>query len=64
MWKVEDYLFSVWSQGIELELVGGNFRETDLYPLLRELSNRAVRMEWAVSESSSMSQTLAVLIRG
>lgn len=25
--------FSVWSQGMELEPVGGNDRETDLYPL-------------------------------
>lgn len=30
----------------------------------RELSKGAVRMEWAVSESSSMSQTLAVLAEG
>lgn len=52
----------MWSQGIELELVGGNYRETDLYPTVRELHNRAVRMEWAVSESN-MSQALAVLNR-
>jgi hypothetical protein len=31
-WK-KDYTFSVWSQGIELEPVGGNYRETDLYSL-------------------------------
>lgn len=29
--------FSVWSQGMELEPVGGNDRETDLYPLQENL---------------------------
>lgn len=48
----------MWSQGMELELVGGNDRDR-FVPTIREPSSRAVGTEWAASESSSLSQTLA-----
>lgn len=47
------YFFCVVS-GIELEPVGGNYRDRFVLTL-RELCKGAVRMEWAVLEQSSMS---------
>lgn len=66
IWKIEEGfgLFCVVLR-TELEPVGGNYCRDRFVLIFWEnfLTVRAVRMEWAVSESSSMSQPLALLNR-
>lgn len=63
MWKLEEGLgFFCVAQGDRIRTCGWKLQRDRFVPTVRELCNRAVRMEWAVSESN-MSQTLAVLNR-
>lgn len=63
MWKLEEGLgFFCVVPGDRIRTCGWKLQRDRFVPTVRELRNRAVRMEWAVSESN-MSQALAVLNR-
>ena len=63
MWKLEEGSgFFCVVPGDRIRTCGWKLQRDRFVPTVRELCNRAVRMEWAVSESN-MSQTLAVLNR-